>query len=236
MLQLSCSAAAALSLKRDSWKLGLGKTADRRRREIKREREGGSIELAWNQEVSYCSEDFMDSAYSSCAHMCFAKKPLIPFISLGAQAVYQLKLRSHEQSCDCQEPCYTQGPSTGISRVLSVRGVPSAAGSRSSSDPRSPVIRKEEHYDKSVYTLCCMSAMQCKLAFLISLNKAEVSHTWFLTKPSPIPRMHVFWPMKRPKKKIICFDNEGIAFGERIAGILTGGEKRILFLADLPKS
>lgn len=32
----------------------------------KRERERGSIEFAWNQEVSYCSEESMDSAYSSC--------------------------------------------------------------------------------------------------------------------------------------------------------------------------
>lgn len=49
----------------------------------------------------------------------------------------------------------------------------------------------------SVYTLCYMSTMQCKLAFLISLDKGEVPHTWYLTKSNPIPRMHVFWPMKR---------------------------------------
>lgn len=141
------------------------------------------------------------------------------------------------RSCDRQEQCYKQGPNTGISRVLSVRRAPSAAdaGSRSSSDPRSPVIRKEEHCDKCVYTLCYMSSMQCKLAFLISLNKGEVSHTWYLTKSSPIPRMHVFWPKKR-WKKCIYFYNEGIAFGERTKGILTGGDKKILFLAELPKS
>lgn len=59
------------------------------------------------------------------------------------------------RSCDCQEHCCKQGLHTGIFRVLSMRGVPSAAdaGSRSSSDPLSPLIRKEEHYDKCVYTL-----------------------------------------------------------------------------------
>lgn len=53
----------------------------------------------------------------------------------------------------------------------------------------------------SVFTLCYVSTMQCKLAFLISLNKDEVSHTWYWTKSRPIPKMHVFWPMKRQKKK-----------------------------------
>lgn len=52
----------------------------------------------------------------------------------------------------------------------------------------------------SVFTLCNMSTTQCKLAFLISLNKGEVSHTWYLTKSSPIPMMHVSWLMKQQKK------------------------------------
>lgn len=106
------------------------------------------------------------------------------------------------RSCDCQEHCYKQGHNTGIFRVLSMRGVPSTAdaGSRSSSVALSPVIGKEEHYDKCVYTVCYMSTMHCKLAFLISLSKGEVSHTWYLTKSTPIPRMHVFRPMKRQKK------------------------------------
>lgn len=81
----------------------------------------------------------------------------------------------------------------------------------------------------SVFTLCYVSTMQCKLAFLISLNKDEVSHTWYWTKSRPIPKMHVFWPMKRQKKKIIYFYNEGMAFGERTVGILTGGEKNLFF-------
>lgn len=115
--------------------------------------------------------------------------------------------------------------------MLSVRGVPSTAdaGSRSSSDALSLVTRKQEHYDKCVYTVCYTSTMQCKLAFLISLNKGEVLHTWYLTKSSPIPRMHVFWPTRRQKNFCIYFYNEGIAFGERIAGILTGGEKKKFF-------
>lgn len=97
-----------------------------------------------------------------------------------------------------------------------MRGVPSAAdtGSRSSSDPRSPVIRKKEHYDKCVYTLCYMSTMQCKLPFLISLNKAEESHTWYLTKSSPSPRMHVFWPMKIPKKNLFALTMKELPLGK----------------------
>lgn len=172
------------------------------------------------------------------ACMCFPKEAnSLPFPSLGAQAVYQLKLRSHEQILWLPR-ALDKGPNTGIFRVLSMRGVPSAAdaGSRSSSDLLSPVIRKEEHYDKCVYTLCYMSTVQCKLAFLISLNKSEVSHTWYWTKSSPIPRMHVFWPMKR-QKKIIYFYNEGIAFGERTAGILIGREKKkFSFLSEHLKS
>jgi len=43
-----------------------GENSRKRRRWKEGERERGSIELAWNHEVSYCSEESMDSAYSSC--------------------------------------------------------------------------------------------------------------------------------------------------------------------------
>lgn len=48
--------------------LGLGKTADKRRKKKGRgkKKKESSIEVAWNREVSYFSEESIDSACSSC--------------------------------------------------------------------------------------------------------------------------------------------------------------------------
>lgn len=52
-------------MKIDGNMFGLGKTADKRRKKKGKEKES-SIEVAWNCEVSYFSEESIDSAYSSC--------------------------------------------------------------------------------------------------------------------------------------------------------------------------
>lgn len=106
----------------------------------------------------------------------------------------------------------------------------------SSSVALSPVIGKEEHYDKCVYTVCYMSTMHCKLAFLISLSKGEVSHTWYLTKSTPIPRMHVFRPMKRQKKILyLLLQWRNCLWGKDCRNFNWRREKNS-FLAELPKS